>query len=260
MSSRITNNMISRSVLSDLNDIATKQAATRRQMSSGKAITRPSDDPYAAGRALSLRSELGGIKQHQRNVEEAKGWMTATDTALGSIGDMAQRARELVVQGATDTLPQTSRDALAAELDQLIAGMKQEANTTYDGRYVLGGSRTDNPSPYDATAVPTDPAVTAYPADAYRGDATAQAREIGPNVTLVVNVAGDEVLGGSPGGAGDLLGVLRGVAAHLRSGDTAALGTTDLKAVQGQIDNLLAVRARVGAGMNRLGTASNRLA
>ena len=49
--------------------------------------------------------------------------MAITDTALGHIGDMAQRARELLVQGSTDTLPQTSRDAIAAEIDQLIAGM-----------------------------------------------------------------------------------------------------------------------------------------
>src|SRR5919107_828001 len=181
MSTRITNNMISRSVLADLNDIATRQAATRRQMSSGKAITRPSDDPYAAGRALALRNELGGIHQHARNVDEAQSWMTITDTALGHIGDMAQRARELVVQGATDTLPQTSRDAIASEIDQLIAGMKQEANATYDGRYVLAG-------------------------------------------------------------------------------DTTSLGTTDMKDLTGQIENLLGVRAEVGASMNRLETAAARLA
>jgi flagellar hook-associated protein 3 FlgL len=257
MSTRITNNMVSRSVLSDLNDIATRQAATRRQMSSGKAITRPSDDPYAAGRALSLRSELEGIKQHERNVQEAQGWMTVTDTALGQIGDMAQHARELVVQGATDTLPQTSRNAIADEIDQLIAGMKQEANATYDARYVLGGTRT-NVRPYDSTATTTDPSVP--PNDTYAGDAANQLREIGPSVTMVVNVHGDEVLGGATGSAGNMLGVLRDIATHLRAGDTATLGTTDLKAIQGQIDNVLSVQARVGAGMNRLETASGRLA
>jgi flagellar hook-associated protein 3 FlgL len=256
MSTRITNNMMSRSVLSDLNDIAGKQARTRREMSSGKAITKPSDDPYAAGRALSLRSELAGVKQHERNVQEAQGWMTVTDTALSQITDMAQSARELVVQGSTDTLPQTSRNAIADQIDQLIAGMKQEANATYDGRYVLGGNRT-NVRPYDSTTTKTDPLVPAN--DGYAGDTANQLREIGPSVTIGVNVHGDEVLGGAPGATGDMLGVLRNIATHLRAGDTAALGTTDLKAMQDQIDNTLAVRARVGAGMNRLETASSRL-
>jgi flagellar hook-associated protein 3 FlgL len=256
MSTRITNNMLSRSVLSDLNDIAAKQAQTRRQMSSGKAITKPSDDPYAAGRAISLRSELAGIKQHERNVEEAQGWMTVTSTALQQITDMAQTARQLVVQGSTDTLPQESRNAIADQIDQLIAGMKQEANVTYDGRYVLGGNST-NVRPYDPAETRTDPSVTRN--DAYAGDGANQLREIGPGVTLVVNVHGGEVLGGAPGSTGDMLSVMRDVAAHLRSGDTTALGTTDLTAIQGQIDNLLSVQARVGAGMNRLDTASSRL-
>jgi flagellar hook-associated protein 3 FlgL len=225
-------------------------------MSSGKAITKPSDDPYAAGRAISLRSELAGIKQHERNVQEAQGWMTVTTTALSQITDMAQTARQLVVQGSTDTLPQESRNAIADQIDELIAGMKQEANATYDGRYVLGGTRT-NVRPYDATETKTDPSIPTN--DAYGGDGATLYREIGPSVTMGVNVHGDEVLGGAPGATGNMLGVLRDVATHLRTGDTAKLGTDDLKAIQGQIDNLLSVQARVGAGMNRLDTASSRL-
>jgi flagellar hook-associated protein 3 FlgL len=254
MSSRITNNMISRSVLADLNDVASRQAATRRQMSTGKVITRPSDDPYAAGRALSLHNELEGIRQQTRNVTEANGWMTITDTALGHIGDMAQLARELVVQGSTDTLSQTDRDALATQIDQLIGGMKQEANATYDGRYVLAGART-NVAPYDSKVLP----VGSAPNDGFGGDGYKQMREIGPGVTLQVNVSGDEVLGGVPGD-GKMIDVLRTVATHLRSSATAPLGTSDLKALTGQIENLLGVRARVGAGMNRLETAESRLA
>jgi flagellar hook-associated protein 3 FlgL len=257
MSTRITGSMMTRSLLSDINDVANRQDATRRQMSSGKQITKPSDDPYATARAMSLRTDLSGIKQHERNVAEAQSWMSVTDTTLSSITDLAQHARELVVQGATDTLPQTSRNAIADQIDQIIAGMKQEANATYDGRYVLAGSRT-NTKPYDATLQATGAGAT--PNDGYLGDAASQLREIGPGVTLAVNVRGDEVLGGTPGASGNMLGVLRDIAAHLRAGDTQSLANGDLKALDGQIDNVLAVHARVGAGMNRLDTASSRLA
>jgi flagellar hook-associated protein 3 FlgL len=257
MSTRITSSMMSRSLLSDINDVANRQANTRRQMSSGKQITKPSDDPYATARAMSLRTDLAGIKQHERNVQEAQSWMSVTDTTLSSITDLAQHARELVVQGATDTLPQTSRDALADQIDQIIAGMKQEANSTYDGRYVLAGSRT-NTKPYDSALQTTTGGTT--PNDGYLGDAATQLREIGPGVTLAVNVRGDEVLGGSAGATGNMLAVLRDVATHLRTGDTQSLGNADLKALDGQIDNVLAIHARVGAGMNRLETASSRLA
>jgi flagellar hook-associated protein 3 FlgL len=182
--------------------------------------------------------------------------MAVTDTTLSSITDLAQHARELVVQGATDTLNQAGRNAIADQIDQIVAGMKQEANATYDGRYVLSGSRT-NTRPYDP-ALTTGASAT--PNDGYSGDAASQLREIGPNVTLAVNVHGDEILGGSPGATGNMLGVLRDISTHLRSGDTTALSNDDLKALDGQIDNVLAVRSRVGAGMNRLETASSRLA
>jgi len=257
MSTRITSSMMTRSLLSDINDVANRQDATRRQMSSGKQITKPSDDPYATARAMSLRTDLAGIKQHERNVQEAQSWMTVTDTTLSSITDLAQHARELVVQGATDTLPQTSRNAIADQIDQIVAGMKQEANSTYDGRYVLAGSRT-NTKPYDATVQTTSAGTT--PDDTYLGDAASQLREIGPGVTLSVNARGDEVLGGSPGASGNMLGVLRDIATHLRAGDTQSLGNDDIKALDGQIDNVLAIHARIGAGMNRLETASSRLA
>ena len=111
--------------------------------------------------------------------------------------------------------------------------------------------------PYDATATATDPSVPTN--DAYAGDSANQLREIGPGVTMVVNVHGDEVLGGATGATGNMLGVMRDIATHLRSGDTATLGSDDLKGIQGQIDNLLSVQSRVGAGMNRLETASGRL-
>src|SRR3954464_1488657 len=242
MSTRITNNMLSRSVLSDLNDIAVKQAQTRREMSSGKAITKPSDDPYAAGRPLSLRSALAGIKQHERNVQEAQGWMTVTSTALSQVTDMAQSARTLVVQGSSDTLPQESRNAIADQIDQLIAGMKQEANATYDGRFVLGGNRT-NVRPYDSTATRTDSAIPTN--DGYAGDTANQLREIGPNGTLAANVHGDEALGGptvtrvatargdgawggARGAPANMPGVCREIPTTLRSGDTPKLSTPAL--------------------------------
>ena len=240
--------MLIRTVLTDLTAADQRLSKLQRQLSSGKQITRPSDDPYAAGRAMALRGELEATRQQRRNVVEAQGWMTVTETALAKIVDLAQRARELIVQGASDQ-PQAGRDAIADEIDQLTAAMKQEADATYDGRYVLSGTRTDV-RPYDPSS----------PGDAYAGDSGDIVRQIGPGVSLNIGVRGDDVLGGPATGGGDLLRVMRDVAAHLRAGDTASLGTTDLEALSDQIDNALGVRARVGASVNRLDTAAARLA
>ncbi|MCD6726468.1 MAG: flagellar hook-associated protein FlgL [Solirubrobacteraceae bacterium] len=246
MSTRITNGMLVRSVLADLTTVDQRLSLLQRKLSSTKEITKPSDDPYGAGRAMALRGELEATSQYKRNVREALGWASVTDTALSKIGDLAQRARELIVRGANDQA-QTSRDAIAEEIDQLADAMKQEASTTYDGRYVLGGTRTDI-KPYTMGS------------DLYAGDSGAIVRQLGPGVALGVGVRGDEVLGGSATATGDLLRVMRDVAAHLRAGDGASLGTIDLQDMQGQIDHLLGIRARVGATANRLETAGTRLA
>ena len=62
---------------------------TQRKMSSGKEITQPSDDPFGAARALTLRADLEGIQQYQRNVDDAQGWQDVTDAALVEITDVA---------------------------------------------------------------------------------------------------------------------------------------------------------------------------
>jgi flagellar hook-associated protein 3 FlgL len=251
MSTRITSNMIQRSVLADLNDISNRLSKTQQRMSSGKQITRPSDDPYGTSRALSLRTDIAGTQQYQRNVGEATAWQSVTDSALSKITEAVQRARDLAVQGASDSAGQAARNAAAAEIDQLIESVKQEANASYGGRYVFSGTAT-NTAPYAVAGT-----------DTYQGDTAAVAREIGPGVSVQVNVIGQSLLGdGQSAADGKLLNVLRDISQHLKSGITAdanSLRTTDLQKLDTNLDALSQTRATVGATTNRLESADSRL-
>jgi flagellar hook-associated protein 3 FlgL len=250
MAGRITNGMLNRSVLSDLNEITARMAATQRMLSSGRQLTRTSDDPFAASRSLTLRSELEGQRQHQRNVEDAIGWENATDVALSHIGDVVQRARELTVAGGNDAAGQPARVLMATEIDQLIETVKQEASAAYGGRYIFSGTRTDV-RPY------------APGSDAYQGDGVTIAREIGPGVSIGVNVIASDILGdGQAAADGRLLDTLRGIADHLRGGtpaDADALRSSDLRALDTNLDALSRLRATVGTTTTRLATAADRL-
>jgi flagellar hook-associated protein 3 FlgL len=252
VTTRITSNMISRSVLSDLNEVSQRLAKTQQRMSSGKEITRASDDPYGASRALTLRSDISGTQQYQRNVSEATAWENVTDAALSKITDAIHRARELAIAGASDSAGAAARKAGAAEIDQLIASVKQEANASYGGRYVFSGTNTDI-RPYDVAAA----------SDAYSGNTGIVAREIGPGVSVSVNVLGIDVLGqGQLAGDGKLLNVLRDISAHLKSGTVASMNTlrnTDLKGLDANLDLISQTRATVGATTNRLESADSRL-
>jgi flagellar hook-associated protein 3 FlgL len=252
MSTRITNQIISRSVLADLNDVSSKLAKTQQRMSSGKQITRPSDDPYGTSRALTLRSDVAGTQQFQRNVGEAVAWQNITDAALSKINDAVQRARELTIAAANDAAGPAARSSAAAEIDQLIETIKGEANASYGGRYVFGGTATST-KPYAVGG-----------ADTYAGNTATVAREIGPGVSVQINVVGQSVLGnGQAANDGKLLDVLRDVAQHLRSGtvvDANTLRSTDLQGLDANLATLTQSRATVGATTNRLEAADARLA
>ncbi len=145
MSTRITNSMVSRNVLADLNATYERLDRTRMKASSGKEINRPSDNPYGTARALAMRESLDGTRQHQRNIQDAAGWQASTEQALARMTEVVQRARDLTIQGATDTSGPTARTAIAAELDQLVEELKEHGNATYAGRYVFGGTETTRP-------------------------------------------------------------------------------------------------------------------
>jgi flagellar hook-associated protein 3 FlgL len=261
MAMRITTSMVQRNILADLNNISSKLTRTQMKAASNKEISRPSDDPFATSQAMALRQALSANQQHQRNVEDAIGWQDATEQALMDITESVEEAKRLIVQGASDSADQTSRDAVAAELEQIIEGIKQSANTSYRGSYLFAGTQTST-RPYLPTSNPYVPAD-----DVYQGDDAGLnpavpgiIREIGPNVQMSINVVGLEFLGQGQG-AGDngLLHVLRDAVEDLRTGNAADLRGTDMGRLEQNFDLLLEVRAENGAKTNRLEAALGRL-
>jgi flagellar hook-associated protein 3 FlgL len=254
--------MVQSTILSDLNTVSDKLMKTQLRASSGKQLTRPSDDPYATSQALSLQSNVAAAQQFQKNVGDGVGWMDATEQALSSMTSSVQRARDLLVQGSSDTLDTTARTSIANEIDQIIAGLKQDANAKYGSSFLFSGSRTD-------TAAYPDTDDTNGVDDVFRGDlggspsSPAQAgivRQIGPGVSLTINTNASDILGSGQAVAdGKLLNVLRDIAGHLRAGDTASLGGSDQTKLDAGLSKLLEIRAANGSKTTRLEAAQSRL-
>ncbi len=145
MSTRITNWMISRSVLNDLNDVSTaaREDAGADVLGQADHARRPTTRTARAARSACAATSTG-TQQYQRNVSEAEAWQIDHRLrALERSPTSVHRAQELAVQGASDAAGQSARTAAAAEIDQLIASVKQEANASYGGRYVFSGTTTD---------------------------------------------------------------------------------------------------------------------
>ena len=238
---RVTNSMISRDVLASIENVYTNLTKTQNQLSSGKALTKPSDNPFGTSRALLYRGELSANQQYQTNAGEIDSWLTTTDTALGSMNDDLGRVRDLLLQGANGTLSQSQRDAISTELGQLADSIKTAGNTQYAGSYVFSGALTD-----------TQPFAVGG-ADTYNGDTTAISREIGPGVSMQVNTTGDSVV--SP-----ILAAIRQAQLDLSAtGNPANLGSADLNAIDAAQQTLTSQQAIVGARQNRADLATSRL-
>jgi flagellin len=114
------------------------------QLSTGKRINSAKDD--AAGLAIGTRmtADLRGISVAIRNANDGISMMQTAEGALGEISNMLQRMRELAVQAANGTMSRGNREALQAEMDQLIAEIDNVAQTTnFNGIKLING--TNNP-------------------------------------------------------------------------------------------------------------------
>jgi flagellar hook-associated protein 3 FlgL len=117
-----------------------------RQVSSGKQLTNPSDDPARIAQDLTLHTAIDETNQQSTNVQSAVSELTTTDSALSGLTSVLQSARSLAVQGSTDTLTAQQRTDLGNQIDQLLQQSIAVGNTSYAGRYVFAGTtNTANP-------------------------------------------------------------------------------------------------------------------
>jgi flagellar hook-associated protein 3 FlgL len=263
MSFRVTNNMVSDRVLSDLQARYKTLADTQNQISTGRSVNAPSDDPIAAAQERLRQSELSGIKAGQTSVAAVSTRLTSVESSLEAVRSVLSRANELALQGANGSYSQSNRNAMADEIDQLIKSAKESVNAKVDGEYVFSGTATGT-APYSAAT-----------GDAYQGDANAILRDGGAGTQLSTNpsftttdgtstpLSAGALLGsGSAAGDGKVLDALTQLSAHLRSGtpaDLQAIATTDLQALQANQTAVSSAVSAVGAMSNRATAAAARL-
>src|SRR5438477_2591850 len=109
---RVTNQMVLDNVLRNFQANEQQLEADQNKVSTGQAFSQPSQDPYGAAQAVSFRQRIGLNSQLQRNLDSAQGWLNATDGALNNLDDILQRARQLAIQGGTDTMTDADRQKL----------------------------------------------------------------------------------------------------------------------------------------------------
>jgi len=141
---RVTMKMFYERFISSLNRNLGDALNAQEKLSSGKRVNRPSDDPVAASRILSYQKDISCVEEYERSIKTAKSYLTTIDSALTELSDIIARAREISMQGASESIDDEGRNILASEVEKLMDAAMEIANTKIGDRYVFSGfsSRT----------------------------------------------------------------------------------------------------------------------
>jgi flagellar hook-associated protein 3 FlgL len=235
---RVTQNMLNHRSIGALQTGLSRLATLQEQLTTGKVLNRPSDSPTDTTSAMRIRSSISDVKQFGRNAQDGDGWLTQIDSALTSATDQVLRARDLALQGANSgSSGPAAREAMAAEVDQIRAGMIDTANSNYLGRPVFGGV-TAGAKAYDATGT-------------YVGTPGAVNRTISEGTTIRVDVDGQQAFGATGSSVFDHLSALSNA---LRAGDQAGISAS-ISALDADRNQITTTQTDVGSRQIRVDSA-----
>ena len=239
---RVTQQMLHQNSVRHMNQNLSRLEKTNNQVSTGKLLHRPSDDPNGVSKAMNLKSALAANEQYGRNTNEATLWIDETDQTINDVVNVMQRVRELAVQGSNDTLSDQDKSIIASEVDELTEQIRTFANTKVNGHYIFNGQVTKE-SPF--------PAKDSYKTDTF--DTGAKSFTIADGVVIQANVTADKLFGTAADNT-SLFQTLSKLADGLRSGSAIPLDQID----QG-MDRILSTQAEAGAKQNRVEAVANRI-
>jgi flagellar hook-associated protein 3 FlgL len=243
MAIRITQNSIAAAFSSDVQSIYARMARSQQQISDGRRITRPSDDPFGTGQVMGFDAQLADVHRYQTNAADSMRFMDAADSALDSVTSALQHIREKAVQAANGTNGFSDLQSIATEVQQIKEVIRDAINLQHgDEQYIFGGTATSTTS-------------YAAPGNLYGGTATTMSRRIGLGQSVQINVPGDAVLG--PNGA-NALDDIDQLITDIQGGNTAGI-QAGITAMTSDLDRVLNVRTQLGASRSRLEVVQTRL-
>jgi len=212
---RITSDIAYNNLLRDIERISERMSTTQTQISSGKKLNKPSDDPVAVSDVIRIQAEQGEIKQYQDNLATAKSRLNFADATLQGVETMIERVRNLALSSLSDL---TNANLHTPEISGLRDQLLTAANSTIDGQFMFAGSNVDSPAYTQAS----NGTVT------YNGNSDAVRVQIGRAATLQVGVPGSDIFSGTV----DVFATVQNLMTAMNSGDKAGIAAEVTKLEQ----------------------------
>ena len=201
-------------ILAGLQQSQSTLNAALEQISTGKSVNVPSDNPAAASEMVQNTMETANVDQYTQNVTGVLSKVQASDSALSSVVSSLTQAISLGTEGANGTNSTANQQAIASQVQGILSSVVSAANTSYQGSYLFGGT-ANSQQPY--TADPSSP--TGY---TYNGNSGQNSVAIGDSTSVQVNLPGSQIFSNS---TTSVIGSLSALVTALQSGNSAAIST-----------------------------------
>lgn len=156
---RVSENMKTSTLFHDLNRTVVRMLNTQDQITTGRRIHRPSDDPGGTAQVMRLSALRSRFTRYEKNVEDAKHWLTTTESALDEVKNIITESNAVLLQASNDTLGEAERKILSVRMQDMLNRAVMQANQKFGYRYIFGGTNSDTP-PFDLNSNVEEESVT----------------------------------------------------------------------------------------------------
>jgi flagellar hook-associated protein 3 FlgL len=234
---RVTNKMMADNVIAQLFKQRELMVKTQENITTGKRVNRPSDDPAEISSILSHRTTISSLEQYTENISKAELHINTADDVLGMVSDLLRDAKEI----AYDTAPDM-RSEMAEQVAAIREQVLQMANYQIDGKYIFSGESSQT-APYDSTTW------------TYNGDTGTKDTVIGENMQISITADGSSIFG--PDGA-NVFDILNDLEAALTAVPVVETDITDqISNLDSAVDNITEIRSRNAGVYQRLEATKN---
>lgn len=234
----------------------------QNQLSSGKKILSPQDDPIGASDVLKYSQSKGVNEQYLNNQADATTKLSLLESTLGGVGNELQNIFEKAIQAGSGSYDSTQLGAIAEELKKRMQNLMGLANTQDGtGLYIFGGFKATT-QPFQLNAAATSPyALGPATYVSYAGDSGNETLQVSASQTIATSESGADVFMRVKDGQGNLTGrsVFDGLQNLINIIDptsgvpyTQAAYNQALGDISASINHISTERASVGARLQSL--------
>lgn len=233
-----------------IGDLQSGMAKTQQQISTGRRILTPADDPVGTARALEVTQSQSLNTQYGLNRQNAKSGLSAVEGTLQSVTSLLQDVKTTVIAAGNATLSNAERGFQASELRGRFEELMGLANSRDAlGNYMFSGYQSTTPAFVETSTVTPGGTVAGA---AYQGDQGQRLLQVDASRQMAISNPGQAVF---QGGGQDIFQTLGELITLLQTPGTTGL-TAGLELANGNVDlaldNVLTIRASVGARLQEL--------